>query len=103
MGVMSMGWSERWCVVSQGLLEYYEDEHTSKKCGPDIHLTSSASVVPFVARGAPGDAIKHFRERPCGFVLDLTPDAGPKRHLFYFDATRHEQLEMWTRAIEEAV
>jgi len=101
-------WMHRWCVITQQRFEYFADKDRLVRKG-SIPLSKAARVVRFcLADGAcnskaPGDAVKHFRAKPHGFVLDLNPQAGNARHLLYFDAVDAAKLEAWIHSFELAV
>eukprot|EP00401_Gymnodinium_catenatum_P065544 CAMPEP_0117580002 /NCGR_PEP_ID=MMETSP0784-20121206/64945_1 /TAXON_ID=39447 /ORGANISM="" /LENGTH=367 /DNA_ID=CAMNT_0005379985 /DNA_START=215 /DNA_END=1318 /DNA_ORIENTATION=+ len=48
----------------------------------------------------PVDAIKHCRDCPFGFMVDLPPDAGAPRRTHYFDACNAQDLELWVGILQ---
>jgi len=98
---MSYKWLRRWCVLSTERLSYYEDEKRQIKKG-HITIKSSTCALHFADPNTRGDAVKHVRNRPFGFVLDVDPSHGRHRHLYYFDAGGADIMKQWCQAIEDA-
>lgn len=103
-------WRRRWCVLRRHALEYFADETQACRKG-DVPITARTTALPFAPaaadrrspRPAPGDAVKHGRERPFGFVVDPEGAAGGKgRLLFYFDAPTAEHMRAWTSSFAAA-
>lgn len=92
-------WERRWCVLHPcGLLEYYSDDARTSKKG-SIELQATSRAMAFGAAQSIGDGVKHARERPFGFTLDLDWDAGRDRRLIYFDAGAPETMDAWMAAV----
>merc|ERR1719498_1889824 len=94
-------WETRWCALYDTGLVWYSDEKKGEKKG-DLDVKKGTKTFAFTKNKAPGDAIKHRGEKPFGFVVDVTPNAGPgkERRLFYFDATQKVDQDGWIDAID---
>jgi hypothetical protein len=94
-------WEARWCALYEEGLLWFADETRSDKKG-EFDIRKSTKSFGFTKNKAPGDAIKHRGERPFGFVVDVTPNAGPgkERRLFYFDAENVVNQQAWIEAID---
>eukprot|EP00930_Biecheleria_cincta_P046371 TRINITY_DN31982_c0_g1_i1.p1 TRINITY_DN31982_c0_g1~~TRINITY_DN31982_c0_g1_i1.p1 ORF type:complete len:529 (+),score=101.67 TRINITY_DN31982_c0_g1_i1:203-1789(+) len=90
-------WVPVWCVLKEGSLTYHSDETCHIVKGITSILRVSRAIA-FSKHGAPGDAVKHRREKPFGFVLDVDRDLGVNRRLLYFDATTSDKLAAWLNA-----
>jgi len=95
-------WARRWCVLTPKGLEYFADDACKQKKG-SITVKLASKAVPFKTTGtynyqAPGEATLHWQDKPYGFVLDIDPEAGRRRHLYYFDAGSETNLQAWTSA-----
>lgn len=93
---------QKWCILLADKLATYDDNERRNR-RPDVLLTSRTRAFPFTNPQAPGEAVKHLKETPFGFVVDSDPAEGKKRRLFYFDAHEKELLEAWLGAIEKVV
>ncbi|CAK0904640.1 unnamed protein product, partial [Prorocentrum cordatum] len=101
-------WVRRYCRLQRGLLEYFEDGSCEVKKG-DIAFGPRTAACEMRAASAPGEAVKYRTDRPFGFVLDIAPEAGKQRHLYYFDAAvgtddseSEGNLQAWIRHIGAA-
>lgn len=96
-------WMRRWCVLTNQNLEYFADEQRQLKKGAfNLKRTTRASAFQSSCRGqnlqAPGAVALHWQEKPYGFVVDVDPAGGLRRHFYYFDAESSAALEAWTAA-----
>lgn len=96
-------WMRRWCVLTNQNLEYFADEQRQLKKGAfNLRRTTRASAFQSSYRGqnlqAPGAVALHWQEKPYGFVVDVDPAGGLRRHFYYFDAESSAALEAWTAA-----
>jgi len=94
-------WEKRWCALFETGLVWYDDDKKLEKKG-DMDIKKVTKTFTFQKNKAPGDAIKHRGEKPFGFVVDVTPNAGPgkERRLFYFDAVKKTDQDAWIEAID---
>lgn len=93
-------WTNYYCVLTVKELKFYADEQSARKKG-SINITSATCVVPFIDHDC-GDAVKHAKDRPFGFVVDTNPGGGPQRRLFYFDGGSEELVYRWKDAVEQS-
>lgn len=98
---IDFAWKRRWCVLWQDALEIYVDEACQQRVG-SVLLGPRTRVIGFRAVSAPGDSIKHARERPNGFALSVEVGVRSQPRLLYFDASDSELLQKWTAAVAEA-
>lgn len=94
-------WIQRWCVLLPGVFLWYNDASCEALIG-QVDIGPETQALFFGAKGAPGDAIKHCRERPFGFVVDVDSSAGPSRQLFFFDAESSPALRNWLELFQVA-
>mmetsp|Transcript_105103 Transcript_105103/g.250198 ORF Transcript_105103/g.250198 Transcript_105103/m.250198 type:complete len:373 (+) Transcript_105103:44-1162(+) len=92
-------WQRRWCVLDPSGFHYYADSEKQQLKG-QLPLGPGAKAIRFANLRAPGESIKHRKEKPHGFALDLNPAAGKQRQICYFDAESAETLTEWLSAIE---
>jgi len=94
-------WEPRWCALYDTGLVWYDDDTKGEKKG-DMDIRKNTKSFTFQKNKAPGDAIKHRGEKPFGFVVDVTPNAGPgkERRLFYFDGENKPNQDAWMEAID---
>jgi hypothetical protein len=94
-------WEPRYCALYDTGLVWFADEQKLEKKG-DMDVKKNTKPLSFQKNKAPGDAIKHRGEKPFGFVVDVTPNAGPgkQRRLFYFDGENKPNADGWIEAIE---
>lgn len=99
-------WMRRWCVLTASTLEVYVDEERRqlKATHAIKHATRAASFrhVGSANPGAPGESVKHWKTKPHGFALDLDPNQGKDRLLYYFDALSQDDKQAWLDAIAAA-
>jgi len=75
----------------------YRDE----TCQEMLHLFDllpTTVATRFSNYFAPGEAVKHRRDHPFGFVVDVNPSAGRLRQLIYLDANDQDTLTKWLEA-----
>jgi len=96
-------WESRWCTLYETGIAWFDDEKKGEKKG-DSEIKKGTKSFAFQKNKAPGDAIKHRGEKPFGFVVDVTPNAGPgkERRLMYFDAGSKNNQDAWLDAIAHA-
>jgi len=94
-------WKEQWCVLRFGKLILHRDDKCLEKLS-SLEIGPQSCVFRFGNHRAPGDAVKHRRERPFGFVLDADPSMGKDRKLVYLDARDLETLDRWLNAFQQA-
>eukprot|EP00397_Hematodinium_sp_SG-2012_P057947 GEMP01072905.1.p1 GENE.GEMP01072905.1~~GEMP01072905.1.p1 ORF type:complete len:251 (+),score=46.43 GEMP01072905.1:56-808(+) len=89
----------RWCVLRKNTLYYYDGEHSNVLKG-EIPLSRKTKVVRFGSREATGDALKHYRSHPFGFVL--YPQGALSERMWFFDTCDKGNLDRWVKALERA-
>mmetsp|Transcript_49489 Transcript_49489/g.115761 ORF Transcript_49489/g.115761 Transcript_49489/m.115761 type:complete len:274 (-) Transcript_49489:71-892(-) len=94
-------WENRWCKLLEDTLAWYVDSDCKDKKGC-VPITCRTRLLPFADSAAPGDAHKHRRKMPYGFVLDSDPEMGNRRRLFYFNASCDSEVKSWAEEIEKA-
>eukprot|EP00929_Paragymnodinium_shiwhaense_P022095 TRINITY_DN1421_c1_g1_i13.p1 TRINITY_DN1421_c1_g1~~TRINITY_DN1421_c1_g1_i13.p1 ORF type:complete len:752 (+),score=147.94 TRINITY_DN1421_c1_g1_i13:115-2256(+) len=96
-------WQARWCVLQQNELQCYTDETCAQRRANVVIRPGVTRIMTLAQDDAPGDAIKHRKHHPFGFVIDPGGITGGKaRDLYYFAAEDGEQLEAWMKAIQTA-
>lgn len=100
--VFGYAFQARWCILTNTQLIVYKDERFSQRQSAE-RLSYDAKAARFSCHDAPGEAVKHKSDKPCGFVLDSNPMAGKGRKLSYFDAENEEKIAIWLEAIAKVV
>jgi len=100
--MLGYAFQKRWTVLTPTALIHYKDDTSSSKLSVD-RLKPNSRAVRFTKSSAPGEAVKHRKEKPFGFVLDVDPDAGKERRLSYYDAEEGALLDFWIMNITQVV
>lgn len=93
----------RWFALRGNVLNYYQDETLGVAKGEIILQACSTTSSFNDPHSTTGDSKLYCKTRPFGFTLDVDPNSGQNRRVFYLDAGNAEAFRFWTEAIQQAV